>query len=147
MVVAEVEDVVAEQAPDDVLRLGPWICSGYASTSESWTSIPACAASPFAYSSTSLSASANQNVFSSSRSMTGSLRIPPSGAVIRTYLPWPTAHALRSRQVSSCAKRKPSGPVTSTLRSTATSQSVTWFSRCQYSASKSSKLIGKSVWL
>ena len=126
---------------------GPWICSGYASASESCTSIPAYAASPFAYGSTSLSASANQNVFSSSRSMTGSLRIPPSGAVISTYLPWPTAHALRSRQVSSCAKRKPSGPVTSTFRSTATSQSVTWFSRCQYSASKSSKLIGKSVWL
>ena len=126
---------------------GPWIWSGYASASESCTSSPACAARPFAYGSTSLSASANQNVFSSRRSITGSLRIPPSGAVISTYLPWPTSHSLRSRQVSSWAKRKPSGPVTSTLRSTATSQSVTWFSRCQYSASKSSKLIGKSVWL
>ena len=79
--------------------------------------------------------------------MTGSLTIPPSGVVMSTYLPWPTAHFDRSRGVSSWAKRNPSRPVTSSCRSTATSHSVTWFSRCQYSASKSSKLMGKSMWL
>ena len=79
-----------------------------------------------AYSSASELASANQKWFSPSRSMTGSLTMPPSGVVMSTYLPWPTAHFDRSRGVSSWAKRNPSRPVTSSWRSTATSQRVTW---------------------
>ena len=105
------------------------------------------AARPMAYSSTSLSARASQKWFSPSRISTGSLTMPPSGAVIRTYLPWPTAQVDRSLGVSMLVNRNASGPVISTWRSTATSHSVTWFSRCQYSASRSSYRMGNSVWL
>ena len=44
--------------------------------------------------------------------------MPPSSAVISTYLPWPTAHFVRSRQVSEFVNAEASGPVISTIRST-----------------------------
>ncbi len=68
----------------------------------------------------------------------GSFTMPPLGAMIGAYLHCSTSHRERSRHVSSCVNRAASGPVISTWRSTATSQSVTWFSRCQYSVSSSS---------
>ncbi len=73
--------------------------------------------------------------------------MPPSGAMIGAYLHCMTSHPDRSRQVSSCVKRAASGPVISTCRSTATSQSVTCSSRCQYSSSSSSYSVGISMWL
>jgi hypothetical protein len=103
--------------------------------------------SPRAKSSASEEASANQKVFSSIRVRTGSLTMPPSLSQIRTYLPWPTAHFERSRGVSSCANRNPSGPPISRHRSTETSQSVTPESSVSNSASKVSKRIGKYMWL
>jgi hypothetical protein len=68
----------------------------------------------------------------------GSFTMPPSGAQISTYLHWPTWVVDRSRGVSSWVNRAASGPVISTCRSTATSHSVTWFNRCQYSLRSSS---------
>jgi hypothetical protein len=64
--------------------------------------------------------------------------IPPSAAVITTYLHWPTAQVDRSRGVSMFVNAKASGPLISTCRSTPTSQIVTAFSRCQYSVTGSS---------
>ena len=128
--------------------LGPWTCSGATSASRIVTSSPGYAfRRPRANSSASEEASANQNVFSSIRVMTGSLMMPPSLSQIRTYLAWPTAHVDRSRGVSSWAKRNPSGPPISRQRSTATSHSVTPFSRASNSASNVSKRIGKYMWL
>ena len=103
--------------------------------------------SPRANSSASLDASANQNVFSSIRVSTGSLMMPPSLSQISTYFACPTAHFERSRGVSSCANVNPSGPEISRHRSTATSQTVTSFSRASNSASNVSKRIGKYMWL
>ncbi len=80
---------------------------------------------PRAHSSTSLSASASQKWFSPRRSSTGSLMMPPSSAVMTTYLPWPTAQRERSRGVSMLVNANASGPVISTWRSTDTSHSVT----------------------
>jgi hypothetical protein len=77
-------------------------------------------------------------VFSSRRSRTGSLTMPPSGAMIGAYLPCPGAHRVRSRQVSAFASANPSGPLISTTRSTPTSHSVTSFTSAQYSATRSS---------
>ena len=102
---------------------------------------------PRANSSASEDASANQNVFSSIRVRTGSLMIPPSASQISTYFACPTAHVERSRGVSSCAKRNPSGPEISRHRSTETSHSVTPFSSVSNSASNESKRIGKYMWL
>ena len=62
------------------------------------------------------------------------MTIPPSSAVMRTYLPWPTAHVVRSRQVSMFVKADASGPVISTMRSTDTSHTVTSLSSAQYSS-------------
>ena len=60
--------------------------------------------------------------------------MPPSSAVMSTYLPWPTAHFVRSRQVSVFVNAEASGPVISTIRSTDTSQIVTPLRRAQYSS-------------
>ena len=128
--------------------LGPCTCSG--ATSASWivTSRSGWAfLSPRANSSASLEARANQNVFSSMRVSTGSFTMPPSLSQISTYFACPTAHFERSRGVSSCANRKPSGPEISRQRSTDTSQSVTPFRSASNSASKESKRIGKYMWL
>ena len=62
------------------------------------------------------------------------MTIPPSSAVISTYLPWPTAHLVRSRQVSMLVNADASGPVISTIRSTDTSHTVTSLSSAQYSS-------------
>ncbi len=63
--------------------------------------------------------------------------MPPSSAVMITYLPWPTAHLVRSRQVSEFVKAEASGPVISTIRSTETSHTVTSLSSAQYSSTGS----------
>jgi hypothetical protein len=86
----------------------------------------------------SLSAAASQNRFSSSLSSTGSLTMPPSSAVSRTYLPYPTLHLDMSRGVMRLMKRKPSGPEISVLRSTDTSHTVTSLRSFVYSRSSSS---------
>ena len=99
--------------------------------------MPELIATPRAQRPASLSASASHQRFSSTRSSTGSLTMPPSSAVIRTYLPWPTAHFVRSRQVSVFVNADASGPVISTIRSTETSQTVTSLSSAQYSSSGS----------
>ena len=75
------------------------------------------------------------------------MRIPPSGAVTIMYLPCFTAHVVRSRHVSESTKRSASGPEISTVRSTATSHTVTSFSSAQYSTTGSSKYAGSSMWL
>ena len=85
----------------------------------------------------SLSASESQKRFSSSRSSTGSLRIPPSCEVTNTYLHWPTSHFVRSRGTSMFVNVNASGPEISTCRSTPTSQSVTPFKSSQYSSTGS----------
>ncbi len=72
---------------------------------------------------------------------------PPSESQMRTYLPCPTAHLERLRGVRSWAKRKPSGPLISRQRSTATSQIVTSFRSAWNSASNVSNWIGKYMWL
>ena len=82
-------------------------------------------------------------VFSPSRSMTGSLTMPPSGAVIRTYLPWPTAHFRQVAWRQQLGERNPSGPVTSSCARPPRPRAYV-VSRCQYSASKSSKLMGRA---
>ena len=63
--------------------------------------------------------------------------MPPSSAVIRTYLPCPTAHFVRSRQVRLLVNADASVPVISTIRSTLTSHTVTPFSSAQYSSTGS----------
>ena len=63
--------------------------------------------------------------------------MPPSSAVTSMYLPWPTAHLVRSRQVSEFVNADASGPVISTMRSTDTSQTVTSLSSAQYSSTGS----------
>ena len=63
--------------------------------------------------------------------------IPPSGAVMNTYLHCPTAHFVRSRGTSMFVNAKASGPVISIWRSTPTSQRVTPSSSAQYSATGS----------
>ena len=73
--------------------------------------------------------------------------IPPVSEVMITYLAWPTAHWSRSRGVRRLVKAAASGPVISTWRSTHTSHSVTSWIRAQYSFSRSSKRMGKNVWL
>ena len=60
--------------------------------------------------------------------------MPPSSAVMSMYLPCPTAHLVRSRQVSMLVKADASGPVISTIRSTETSHTVTSLSSAQYSS-------------
>ena len=99
--------------------------------------MPELIATPRAHSPASLSASASHQRSASTRSRTGSLTMPPSSAVISTYLPWPTAHFVRSRQVSMLVNADASGPVISTMRSTETSHSVTPFSSAQYSSTGS----------
>jgi len=64
--------------------------------------------------------------------------MPPCGAVTSMYFPCFTAHFVRSRQVIMSTSRSASGPLTSTVRSTATSHSVTSFVSAQYSVSGSS---------
>ena len=64
--------------------------------------------------------------------------MPPSAAVMSTYLPWPTAHLDRSLGVSRFVNSKASGPVISTCRSTLTSHTVTPVSSFSYSAWRSS---------
>lgn len=73
--------------------------------------------------------------------------MPPSPAVMITYFPWPTAQRVRSRGVSLFTNANGSRPVISTCRSTATSHTVTCLTRCPYSASRSPKQMGKSMWL
>ena len=60
--------------------------------------------------------------------------IPPSAAVMKTYLHCPTLHLLRSRGTSMFVKVNASGPEISICRSTPTSHMVTSFKRCQYSS-------------
>ncbi len=105
------------------------------------------ACTPSAYSSASLSASESQKWSSASFSRIGSFTMPPSGAQISTYLHCSGWVCERSRGVSSCVNRAASGPVISTWRSTATSQSVTFSTRCQYSLMSSSYSVGISMWL
>ena len=120
---------------------------GETSGSHSSTSSPELRATPFAQSSTSLSASASQKWFSPRRRSTGSFTMPPSSAVMRTYLPCPTAHLERSRGVSRLVNSKASGPVISTCRSTLTSHTVTPVSSFSYSARRSSYRVGRNMWL
>ena len=130
------------------LERGPCTCSGATSASRIVTSRSGYALrSPRANSSASEDASANQKVFSSIRVSTGSFTMPPSESQISTYFACPTAHFDRSRGVSSCANRKPSGPEISRHRSTDTSHSVTSVSSASNSASNVSKRIGKYMWL
>ena len=68
--------------------------------------------------------------------------MPPSGAVINTYLPCFTAHVVRSRHVSRFVNALASGPVISTMRSTLTSQSVTSLTNAQYSSTGSPYVFG-----
>jgi hypothetical protein len=56
---------------------------------------------------------------------------------MRTYLPCPTAHFVRSRQVRLFVNVAASGPVISTIRSTETSHTVTSLSSAQYSSTGS----------
>ncbi len=116
------------------LDLGPWTWTGYTSGSRTLTSIPLWIATPRAHSPASESASASHHRSVAMRSRTGSLTIPPSSAVISTYLPWPTAHFVRSRQVRVLTNADASGPVISTIRSTETSHNVTSLSSAQYSS-------------
>ena len=62
------------------------------------------------------------------------MTMPPSSAVTSMYLPWPTAHLVRSRQVRLLVNAVASGPVISTMRSTLTSHTVTPLSSAQYSS-------------
>ena len=101
-------------------------------------------ATPRAHRPASLSARASQIVSSSGRSSTGSLTIPPSASISGAYLHWPTAHLVRSRQVSRLANSSASGPFICTMCSTPTSHSVTRSSRCQYSSTGSSE-VGRDV--
>ena len=64
--------------------------------------------------------------------------MPPSAAVSRTYLHWPTAQVVRSRQVIRFVSSNASGPEISTMRSTETSHIVTSFRSAQYSVTGSS---------
>lgn len=64
--------------------------------------------------------------------------MPPRLAMSGAYLHCPTRHVVRSRHVSMFVKSKASGPVISTIRSTATSQTVTSLSSAQYSVTGSS---------
>ena len=112
---------------------GPWICTGATSTSPIVTSRPEWQARPRAHSPTSESASESQNRFSSSRSSTGSLAMPPSGSVMNAYFACRTAHLLRSRGVIMLVKVNASGPEISICRSTPTSHNVTPSSSAQYS--------------
>ena len=68
--------------------------------------------------------------------------MPPSGAVISTYLPCFTAHVVRSRHVSRFVNALASGPVISTMRSTLTSHSVTSLTSAQYSSTGSPYVFG-----
>ena len=94
-------------------------------------------ATPFAHRRMSLSARDSQKWFSPRRSSTGSLRMPPSWEVMKTYLHCPTLHLVRSRGTSMLVNVKASGPVISTCFSTPTSHKVTPLSSCQYSSTGS----------
>ncbi len=65
------------------------------------------------------------------------MTIPPSSAVTIMYLPCPTAHLVRSRDVRELVNADASEPVISTMRSTETSQTVTSLSSAQYSSTGS----------
>src|SRR4029079_13554343 len=84
---------------------GPWTWTGWTSGSRTVTSRPLWMATPRAHRPASESARASHQRFSSTRSRTGSLTMPPSSAVIRTYLPWPTAHLVSARHVRELADR------------------------------------------
>ena len=56
-------------------------------------------------------------------------------------------HLSMSRGVSSCVRVRASGPMISTWRSAATSQSETPSTIAQYSAVVSPKLVGMNIWL
>ena len=120
------------------MALGPWIWSGWTSGSATETSRPEFTATPLAHRPASLSASASHHWFSATRNSTGSLMMPPSAAVMSTYLHWPTAHRVRSLRGSLLMNSEASAPLISTTRSTATSHSVTSLIRLQYSVTGSS---------